>query len=48
MIAEIKRLHNEGRTLEELETGLGLDKQEIEVALGGGIYARGYGAKEGK
>jgi len=43
LIGEIKRLHNEGRTLQELSEGLNLDVDEVRVALAGGIWPREAG-----
>ena len=48
LIAAIKRAHNNGRTLAELEEGFGLDRTEIEVALAGGVYSRGALEEEKK
>jgi len=43
LIREIKRMHNEGRTIEELSMGLDISESEIKVALAGGIWPREEG-----
>jgi len=46
IIKKIRRLHEKGRTVEEISLGLDLDEREVEIALAGGVMPRR--AKEGK
>lgn len=40
IVKKIRWLHEKGRTVEEISLGLDLDKEEIEIALAGGIMPR--------